>query len=81
MRVVIEDETFLEDKKKLGYSVGKLDEILSSVIEDIAKKPDEFLSLGPGFGLVRTRGEPALYIWFTFDGDCVHLLRIWECPS
>jgi hypothetical protein len=81
MRVVIEEDTFLEDKKKLRYSAEELDEILGSVIEDIAKKPKEFLSLGPGFGMARTGGGPALYIWFTFDGDCVHLLRIWECPS
>ena len=81
MRVVIEEGTFLEDKEKLGYSAEELDKILGSVIEDIANKPEEFHSIGLNSGMATTGGDSALYIWFTFDGDCVHLLRIWECPS
>jgi hypothetical protein len=79
MRVVIEEDSFRHDKEKLRYSSEELDEILRSVIEDIARKPEEHFSLGPNFGMERiARGEPALYIWFTFDADSVHLILIKE---
>jgi hypothetical protein len=79
MRVVIEEDSFHEDKEKLRYSAEELDEILRAVIEDIAKRPEEHFSLGPNFGMERIgSGEPALYIWFTFDADSVHLILIKE---
>jgi hypothetical protein len=78
MRVVIEEDTFLEDKGKLRYSPEQLDEILRSVIERIAKKPEELLSLGAGFGMVKIDSDPPLYIWFAFDAECVRLHLIKE---
>jgi len=81
MREVMEEVSFREDKERLRYSVEELDEILLNFIEDIAKKPVKNSSLGPGFGMERIGCDPALDVWFTFDGDSVHLLRIWECPS
>jgi hypothetical protein len=73
MRVVVEEDSFRADKEKLRYSPEQLDEMLRSVINDLAKKPDDHHNLGPGFGMVRIDAEPPLYIWFTFDADCVRL--------
>ena len=77
MRTVIEEDSFRQDKEKLRYSPEQLDEMLSGVIEDLAKKPEDHHSLGPGFGMVRIDADAPLYIWFTFDADCVrlHLIR------
>jgi hypothetical protein len=77
MRVVIEEDSFREDKEKLRYSPKQLDEILSSDIEKIAQKPMDW-ALGPGFSVVRIGAEPPLYIWYTFDADCVRLHLIKE---
>jgi len=81
MLEVIEEDSFREDKEKLRYSAEELDEVLRSFIEDVAKKPEEFRSFGPGFGIERIGSDPTLDIWFTFDAESVHLLRIWESPS
>jgi len=78
MRTVIEEDSFREDKEKLRYSPEKLDEMLSSVIEDIAKRPEEHFSLGPNWRMERIDAEPPLYIEFTFDADCVRLHLIKE---
>jgi hypothetical protein len=78
MRVVIEEDSFREDKEKLRYSPEKLDEMLHSVIEKIAQKPADDWSLGPGFSMVKIGAEPPLYIWYTFDADCVRLHLIKE---
>jgi hypothetical protein len=63
MRVVIEENSFREDKEKLRYSAEELDEILRGVIEDIAKKPEEHFSLGPDFwdGAYRQRRTSSVY--------------------
>jgi len=81
MRVVIEEDSFRQDKERLRYSPEQLDEMLSSVIEDIAKRPEEHFSLGPSWRMVRIDVEPPLYIWFTFDADCVRLHLIKEDRS
>ena len=78
MRVVIEVDSFREDKEKLRYSPEQLDEMLSSVIEKIAQKTGDDWTLGPGFSVVRIDAEPPLYILFTFDADCVRLRLIKE---
>src|SRR6266852_1916587 len=78
MRVVIEEDSFCEDKEKQRYSAKEFDEILRNFIDDIAKKPEEHFSLGPGFGMVRIDADAPLYIWFTFDADCVRLHLIKE---
>lgn len=41
MRVVIEEDSFRQDKEKLRYSAEELDETLRGIIEDIARKPKE----------------------------------------
>jgi hypothetical protein len=74
MRVVIEEDSFRVDKEKLRYSAEELDEILRSVIEDLAKKPEEYSY----FGVERIDVEPPLYVLFTFDADCVRLHLIKE---
>jgi hypothetical protein len=78
MRVVVEEDSFREDKERLRYSPEQLDEMLSSVIEDIAKRPEEYFSLGPNWGLEKINADPPLYIEFTFDADCVRLHLIKE---
>jgi hypothetical protein len=78
MRVVIEEDSFREDKERLRYSPEQLDEMLSSVIADIARRPEEHFSLGPNWGLERIDADPPLYIEFTFDADCVRLHLVVE---
>jgi hypothetical protein len=78
MRVVIEEDSFRDDKERLRYSAEELDKILRSFIEDIAKKPEEYFSLGPGFGMERIDAKPPLYVWFTFDADSVRLHLVKE---
>ncbi len=53
MRVIIEEDSFRENKEKLRYSAEELDEILRSVIERLAKKPEEHFSHEPYFGMER----------------------------
>jgi hypothetical protein len=78
MREVVEEDSFRKDKEKLRYSAQELDEILRTVTEDLAKKPEDYHSLGPGFGMVRVNVEPPLYIFYEFDADCVRLHLIKE---
>jgi hypothetical protein len=78
MRVVIEEDSFREDKERLRYSPEQLDEMLSGVTARLAKKPEEDVILGPGFGMVRIDAEPPLYVWYTFDAECVRLHLIKE---
>ena len=78
MRDVIEEDSFSEDKEKLRYSPEQLDEMLRGVINDLAKKPEDHPSLVAGFGAVRIDAEPPLYIWYSFDNDCVRLRLIKE---
>lgn len=78
MRVVVEEDSFRMDKEKLRYSPEQLDEMLSSVIADIATRPEEHFSLGPNWQMERIDAEPPLYIWYTFDADCIRLHLIKE---
>jgi hypothetical protein len=78
MRAVIEEDSFRQDKERLRYSPEQLDEMLSSAIADIARRPEEYFSLGPNWGMERIDAEPPLYIEFTFDADSVRLHLIKE---
>jgi hypothetical protein len=78
MRVVIEEDSFREDKEKLRYSPEQLDEMLGNVVADIARRPAEHFSLGLNWGMARIDADPPLYIEFTFDAECVHLHLIKE---
>jgi hypothetical protein len=78
MRVVIEEDSFRVDKEKLRYSPEQLDEILRSPMNDLAKKPEDYQSVGLGFEIVRIDAEPPLYILYELDTDCVRLYWIKE---
>jgi hypothetical protein len=78
MSTLIEEDSFRQDKGRLRYSPEQLDEMLSSVVADIARRPEEHFSLGPNWGMERIDADPPLYIEFTFDADCVRLHLIKE---
>jgi hypothetical protein len=84
-RQIIEEDQFREEKIRISRSVKRLDDILLGITWVLARKPESFEQVGTlDLYLAKTDavppGVPALYIWFWFDDDAVHLLSIEHAP-
>jgi hypothetical protein len=85
-RQIIEEDQFQEEKIRISRSIKRLDEILLGVLWVMARKPDSFERVGNlGLYLAKTDAVPpsipALYIWFWFNDEEVHLLSIELAPK
>ena len=85
-RQIIEESEFKDEKIRMSRSVKRLDEILLGITWVLARKPESFDKV-TGLDLYLAKTEaippdiPALYIWFWFDDNEVHLLSIERAPK
>lgn len=84
-RTIREENQFSEEKKRLGKTAKRLDEILSGVLWAVSRRPESFLNIPDSkLYLAKTDNFPrhsGFYIWFTFDDEAVYLRSIEEAPS
>ena len=85
-RQIIEESEFKEEKIRISRSVKRLVEILFGITWALARKPESFDKVA-GLDLYLAKTDsippdiPALYIWFWFDDNEVHLLSIEHAPK